>query len=80
MPLLLLISTVYASSSGLREGILGHLLTKDSSLMLHAIHSLSTGGFLKKTRLYTVKKGSRVSRLQPGCHLPNSHWAGIIQL
>jgi hypothetical protein len=23
-------------------------LTEDSSLMLHAIHSLSTGGFLKK--------------------------------
>jgi hypothetical protein len=29
---------------------------------------------------YTVKKGSRVSRLQPGCHSPNSPWAGIIQL
>jgi hypothetical protein len=27
-------------------------LTEDSSLLLHAIHSLSTGGFLKKTRLY----------------------------
>ncbi len=26
-------------------------LTKDSSLLLHAIHNLSTGGFLKKTRL-----------------------------
>jgi hypothetical protein len=29
---------------------------------------------------YTVKKGSWVSRLQPGCHEPNSPWAGIIQL
>ncbi len=29
---------------------------------------------------YTVKKSSRVSRLQPGCHKPNSPWAGIIQL
>ncbi len=29
---------------------------------------------------YTVKKCSRVSSLQPGCHLPNSPWAGIIQL
>jgi hypothetical protein len=28
----------------------------------------------------TVKKGSRVSRLQTGCHSPNSPWAGIIQL
>jgi hypothetical protein len=28
--------------------------TKDSSLLLDAIHSLSTGGFLKKTRLYSV--------------------------
>jgi hypothetical protein len=27
-------------------------LTKDSSLLLHAIHSFSTGGFLKKTRFY----------------------------
>jgi hypothetical protein len=26
--------------------------TKDSSLFLHAIHSLSTGGFSNKTRLY----------------------------
>ncbi len=26
-------------------------LTKDSSLLLHAIHSLSTGGYVKKTRL-----------------------------
>jgi hypothetical protein len=30
--------------------------------------------------VYTVKKGSRVSRFQPGCHKPNSPWAGIIQL
>ncbi len=30
--------------------------------------------------LYTVKNGSRVSRLQPGCHSPDSPWAGIIQL
>jgi hypothetical protein len=28
-------------------------LTKDSSYLLHAIHSLSTGGFLKKSRLYS---------------------------
>ncbi len=26
--------------------------------------------------MHTVKKGSRVSRLQPGCHIPNSPWAG----
>ncbi len=25
---------------------------------------------------YTVKKGLRHSRPQPGCHLPNSLWAG----
>ncbi len=28
-------------------------LTKDSSLLHHAIHRLSTGGFLKKTRLHS---------------------------
>jgi hypothetical protein len=27
-------------------------LTEDSSLLLHAIHSLFTGGFLKKTGLF----------------------------
>jgi hypothetical protein len=30
--------------------------------------------------LYTVKKGYRHSRPQPGCHLPNSPWAGITKL
>ncbi len=29
---------------------------------------------------YTVKKGQRHSRPQPGCHLPNSPWAVIIKL
>jgi hypothetical protein len=33
-------------------------LTKDSSLLLHAIHSLSTGLFLKKTRLYSGFKNT----------------------
>jgi hypothetical protein len=28
--------------------------------------------------LYTVKKASRFSRPQTGCHLPNSRWPGII--
>jgi hypothetical protein len=27
---------------------------------------------------YTVKKAFRYSRPQPGCHLPNSPWAGIM--
>jgi hypothetical protein len=27
---------------------------------------------------YTVKKGSKVSRPQPGCTLPNCPWAGIM--
>jgi hypothetical protein len=31
-------------------------------------------------RLYTVKKGLRFSRPQPGCHLPNSPWPGMIKL
>jgi hypothetical protein len=31
-------------------------LTKDLSLLLYAIHSLSTGGFWKKTRLYSGLK------------------------
>ncbi len=29
---------------------------------------------------YTVKKGYRFSRPQPGCHLPNSLWAEIINI
>ncbi len=29
---------------------------------------------------YTVKKGMLFSRLQPGCHLPNSPWSEIIKL
>ncbi len=29
---------------------------------------------------YTVKKAFRYSRPQPGCHLPNSPWAGIIYI
>jgi hypothetical protein len=29
-------------------------------------------------RQYTVNKGSAISRPQPGCHLPNSPWPGII--
>ncbi len=33
-------------------------LTKDSSLLLHAIHSLSTDGFLKKTSLYSGFKNT----------------------
>ncbi len=28
---------------------------------------------------YPVKKAFRYSRLQPGCHLPNSPWAVIIE-
>jgi hypothetical protein len=31
-------------------------------------------------RDYTVKKGYRFSRPQPGCHLPNSPLPGIIKL
>jgi len=27
---------------------------------------------------YTVNKGLAISRPQPGCHLPNSPWPGII--
>jgi len=33
-----------------------------------------------KFPIYTVKKGFPYSRLQPGCHLPNSPWPGIIKL
>ncbi len=32
------------------------------------------------THKHTVKKGKRHFRPQPGCHLPNSPWAGIILL
>jgi hypothetical protein len=31
-------------------------------------------------RACTVKKDSRFSRPQPGCHLPNTLWPGIIKL
>jgi hypothetical protein len=30
--------------------------------------------------IYTVKKSYRFSRLQPGCHYPNSPWPGIKKL
>jgi hypothetical protein len=33
-------------------------LTKDSSLLLHAIHSLSTDRFLKKIRIYSGFKNT----------------------
>jgi hypothetical protein len=32
------------------------------------------------TQVYTEKKRWRHSRPQPGCHLPNSSWEGIIKL
>jgi hypothetical protein len=34
----------------------------------------------KFSRLGTFKKGHRFSRPQPGCHLLNSAWPGIIKL
>ncbi len=33
-------------------------LTEDTSRLLHAVHSLSTGALLKKTRLYFVFKNT----------------------
>jgi hypothetical protein len=33
---------------------------------------------LDPDHMYTVKKAFRYSRHQPGCHLPNSPWAGIV--
>ncbi len=41
------------------------ILTKDSSLLLHAFHSLSTGGFLKKTRLYSGFKNTYKKSAKP---------------
>ncbi len=38
------------------------------------------GGKTKRGVQYTVKKGQRFSRPQPGCHLPNSPWPGKIKL
>jgi hypothetical protein len=38
-------------------------------------HSPSHLNILKR---YTVKKGKRFSHLQPGCHLPNFLWQGLI--
>ncbi len=40
-----------------------------------ANRSIQTTGFSK--RPCTVKKGSRFSHTQTGCHWPNSHWPGI---
>jgi hypothetical protein len=48
------------------------LTCKDTDRLLYLLH--------REKKDYTVKKGSRVSCLQPGCHKPNSPWAGIIQL
>jgi hypothetical protein len=40
-----------------------------------------TSAFSKKRLVYTVKKGKRFSRPQPGgCHLPNSPWPGKVKL
>ncbi len=35
---------------------------------------------LRKATRHTVKKGLPFFRSQPGCHLPNSPWAGIISI
>ncbi len=45
-------------------------LTKDLSLLLHVIHSLSTGGFINKARLCfgfknTYKKNRKTGKLEP---------------
>jgi hypothetical protein len=45
---------------------LGHQLTKDSSLLLHTIHSLSNGGFLKIFK-NTCKKISETRKLESIC-------------
>jgi hypothetical protein len=42
-----------ANITNLTLEILGHKFDKDSSVLLYAINSFSTGGFLKKTRLYS---------------------------
>jgi hypothetical protein len=52
-----------------RDEIPGHQFYKRLDLLLHAIHSLSIGGFLTKTRLFpglqnTYKK-IRESKLEP---------------
>jgi hypothetical protein len=45
-------------------------LTKDSSIFHHAIHSVSSGGFLKKTRLYSgFKKHAKKSVKQENLSL-----------
>jgi hypothetical protein len=36
--------------------------------------------FFTSPRYYTVNKGYSFFHLQPGCHLPNSPWPGIIKL
>ncbi len=38
------------------------------------------GGWKRKISAYSVKKGYRFSRPQPGCHSPNSPWPGINKL
>ncbi len=36
------------------------------------------GGSKLQYQAYTLKKAFRYSRPQPGCHLPNSPWAGMM--
>ncbi len=48
-------------------------------LFLSAIQENVAGRFFFKLH-HTIKKGQRFSRPQPGCHIPNSPWPGIIKL
>jgi len=36
--------------------------------------------YITRMSIYTVNKGLAISCPQPGCHLPNSPWPGIIYL
>ncbi len=51
------------------------------ALQVHTATSLkSTASLRLKPFGIHCKKGQRPSRHQPGCHLPNSPWPGIIKL
>jgi hypothetical protein len=47
-------------------------------ILLQSVFCVQSSISLDRISIYTVKKGYSVSRPQPGCHLPNSPWRGII--
>ncbi len=60
-----------------QHGLVGRLKEKGFSVTDHGDITLERVGGMN---IHTVKKDYQYSRPQPGCHLPNSPWPGIIKL